>query len=175
MNKEHSKYKINIQGLSNKSHEFDFEGSLEFFQSFEQDIIEKGNFKAAVALEKSDTMMRLNIDIRGAIKLVCDRTLEEFEEPLDLYEVYVYKFGDKFEEVSEDMEIIPATETEVNLAKIIFEYICLAVPMKKLHPKFRNEEDDFNFVYSDSKVESLKKDKEIDPRWAALEKLKKEL
>ncbi len=173
--KEHTKYKINIQGLSNNSHEFHFEGGDAFFESFEQDIIGKGHFKAHIVLLKSETMMRLNIDIKGNIALVCDRTLRGYEEPLDLHEVFVYKFGDRFEEVAEDMEIIPTEETEINLARNIFEYICLAVPMKKLHPDFRNEKESFSFVYTDSKADAAKKDKEIDPRWAALEKLKKEL
>lgn len=177
VNKEFSKYKINIQGLDNKRHEFDFEGSSNFFEAFEQDIIEKGNFRAEVLLEKSETMLKLDINIKGIVSLLCDRSLEEFDEPINLREKYVYKFGDRFEVVSEDMEIIPTTETAINLANNIFEYICLAIPMKKLHPSYRNDDNDEDFIYSvsSSKKEDGTKTKEVDPRWAALEKLKKEL
>jgi uncharacterized protein len=171
--KEHTKYKINIQGLSNNSHEFDFEGGEAFFESFEQDIIGKGHFKAHIVLLKSETMMRLNIDIKGNIALVCDRTLRGYEEPLDLHEVFVYNFGDRFEEVAEDMEIIPTEETEINLARNIFEYICLAVPMKKLHPDYRD--DDGGLIYSDNFEKKNSSKEEIDPRWAALKNLKKDL
>jgi uncharacterized protein len=177
VNKEISKYKINIQGLDNKRHEFDFEGSSDFFKAFEQDIIEKGNFKADVLLEKSETMIKLDINIKGSVSLICDRSLEEFDEPIDIHERYVYKFGDGFEVVSEDMEIIPSTETSINLANNFFEYICLAIPMKKLHPSYRNDSNDGDFVYSvsASKAENGAKTKEVDPRWAALENFKKEL
>jgi uncharacterized metal-binding protein YceD (DUF177 family) len=171
--KLHATYQINIQGLANKRYEFEFGGGEAFFESFEQDIIGKGHFKAHIVLLKSETMMRLNIDIKGNIALVCDRTLRGYEEPLDLHEVFVYKFGDRFEEVAEDMEIIPTEETEINLARNIFEYICLAVPMKKLHPDYRD--DDGGLIYSDNFEEKNSSKEEIDPRWAALKNLKKDL
>lgn len=175
MKKLHSKYQINIQGLADKRHEFEFEGGDEFFESFEQDIIEKGQFEAKVSLEKSSRMLMLEIGIKGVLTLVCDRSLEEFDEAIDLHENYVYKFGDDYEEVSEDMEIIPFGAAEINLAKNIFEYICLAIPMKKLHPDYRTEEDTVDFLFRDSKAEMDKTSEAIDPRWAALEKIKKDL
>lgn len=176
--KEHLKYQINIQGLEDKTHEFDFEGDDAFFESFEQELIEKGSFKADVKLEKSLTMIRLDMHIAGSLTLVCDRSLEEFEEPIDLHEKYVYKFGDDYEVVSEDMEVIPFGAAEINLARNIFEYIGLALPMKRLHPSLRgNDDDEGGFVYSDTMEEESKPKKEevIDPRWAALQSLKKDL
>lgn len=174
--KEHSKYQINIQGLENKRHEFDFEGDEAFFESFEQELIEKGSFKADVKLDKSFTMIRLDFHIVGSLTLVCDRSLEEFEEPFELHEKYVYKFGDDYEEVSEDMEVIPFGTAEINLARNIFEYIGLAVPMKRLHPDLRDEEDEGGFVFSDTmKEEQKQKEEVVDPRWAALQSLKKDL
>jgi uncharacterized protein len=117
--------------------------------------------------------MRLNIDITGSVTLVCDRSLKEFEEVLGLSELYVYKFGDRFEVVSENMEIIPTETVEINLANNLFEYICLAVPMKKLHPDYRD--DDGGLIYSDNFEEKNSSKEEIDPRWAALKNLKKDL
>jgi len=172
--KLHATYQINIQGLDNKRHEFEFDGGQEFFESFEQDIIEKGSFKAKVSLEKSDTMMRLKIDIQGLLTLVCDRSLKEFEEVLELSELYVYKFGDRFEVVSENMEIIPTESVEINLANNLFECICLAVPIKKLHPDYRDD-DEGGLIYSDDFEEENSSKEEIDPRWAALKNFKKDL
>ncbi|AWV99214.1 YceD family protein [Arcticibacterium luteifluviistationis] len=175
--KEHSKYQINIQGLENKRHEFDFEGDDAFFESFEQELIEKGNFKANIKLDKSSTMIRLDVHILGSVTLVCDRSLEEFEEPIEIHEKYVYKFGDDYEIVSEDMEVIPFEAMGINLARNLFEYIGLAVPMKRIHPDLRDEDDEGGFVFSDTIEEKLKPKKEefVDPRWAALQILKKDL
>lgn len=180
MKKHLAQYEINILGLDEKRHQFDFEGGVDFFASFDQDIVENGRFKLDLVLEKTATMMRLHFEIDGAVELVCDRSLEVFEEPIHVEEKYIYKFGDRNEVVSEDVEIIPFGASEINISSLIFDFICLAVPMKKLHPKFRNESDENDgFYFSDTIEESLKpkenKSEEVDPRWEALKALKKKL
>jgi uncharacterized metal-binding protein YceD (DUF177 family) len=173
-----SKYEIKVQGLDEKRHEFDFEGDSDFFTLFDQDIVENGSFKVDLKLDKSSTMLQLNFHITGSVELICDRSLETFDEPLDITERYIYKFGDRNEVISDNMEIIPFGASEINVANNIFEYICLAVPVKKLHPKFRNEEeDDDEMIYSDAIVEKLEKEEkesDADPRWQALKNWKKE-
>ena len=180
MKKILQQYSINVLGLDEKSHEFEFEGNDDFFESFDQDIIESGQFKLALVLDKSSSMMRLDYHITGALNLICDRSLEVFEELLDLSEQYVYKFGDRNEVVSEDVEIIPFGTAEINIARDIFDYIGLSVPMKKLHPKFRDEsEDDSGLVFSSenpsiSQNEEEKKE-QSNPMWDALKDFKKKL
>ncbi|MGR3812387.1 YceD family protein [Jiulongibacter sp. NS-SX5] len=179
MKKYLAQYEINILGLDEKKHQFDFEGGKEFFESFDQDIIENGEFKLDLELDKSATMMRLHFDITGSLELVCDRSLEVFEEPIEIAEKYIYKFGDRNEVVSEDVEIIPFGASEINIAHLIFDFIGLAVPMKKLHPKFRDEDEYDEMIYSDTIEEKITKSEEeteeSDPRWEALKALKKKL
>jgi uncharacterized metal-binding protein YceD (DUF177 family) len=179
MGKILTKYDINIHGLEEKVHEFEFEGSKDFFGAFEQDIIESGQFSAKVTLDKSTTMMRLVFDINGILNLVCDRSLEDFEEPFSISEKYIYKYGDRNEVISDEIEIIPFGTPKINVSQHIFDFISLSVPMKKLHPRFRNEDEDPDaelLIYSDE-VSEKAKEKESDteasdPRWAALLKLK---
>lgn len=180
MKKHLAQYEINILGLDEKRHQFDFEGGAEFFESFDQDIVENGRFKLNLELDKTATMMRLHFDLNGSVELVCDRSLEVFEEPIRVEEKYIYKFGDRNEVVSEDVEIIPFGASEINIANLIFDFICLAVPMKKLHPRYREEsDDDDGYYYSDSIEEKIKpkeeRNEEVDPRWEALKSLKKKL
>ena len=183
MKKYRSKYKINIQGLDEKRHEFSFDGDDQFFASFEdQDIIDKGNFTADLIVEKSTTMLRVHFKIEADIALVCDRSLEEYTEHFSIDEHYIYKFGDRFEVVSEDMEIIAFGEAEINVSQNLFDYLCLAVPMKRIHPDYREDADfELDSEYSpleDEEIEEEEESKddtqEIDPRWAALKNLKKE-
>lgn len=167
-----SQYRINIQGLDNKRHAYEFEGGEEFFKYFEQEIVEKGNFKAVVFLDKSSSMMKLNFEIKATLELLCDKTLEPYTEEFEIEEMYIYKFGDRKEIVSEDVEIIPFGEVDINVAQNLLDYICLAVPMKKVHPKYRVDSDDMpELVYSDTKEEIKPKNEEVDSRWAALQKL----
>lgn len=172
-----SKYDIHIQGLENKRYTYEFEGGNEFFEFFEQDIITSGQFKAEVILDKNSALLQLFFDIEGVIGLTCDRSLEPFDEPIHVKERYIYKFGDRHEEITDEIEMIPQNTATINIAQHIYDFIAVSLPMKKLHPRFRNEEEleeDDKFIYStdENTVEEDKNDEVIDPRWAALLSLK---
>lgn len=177
--KEIRKYDVDILQLENKHYDFEFEGGEEFFKALEQDLISKGQFKAKVGLDKSSTMLQLNFDIQGTYELICDRSLDTFDEPFHSKEKQILKFGDKAEQLSDEIEIIPWDTATINVARFIFDFIGLTVPMKKLHPRFRaqvnedEEEDESNetLVYT-SLQEQQEQEPEVDPRWEALKKLK---
>lgn len=173
MKKELSKYDILIHGLEDKTHEYEFEGGDAFFKEFEQDIVEGGSFKVKVILEKNATLIRLNLDIISQLRLQCDRSLDTFEETFNSHEMHIFKFGSAAAEVSEDMEIIPFGTHKINIANLLFDYILLQVPMKKLHPRFREEDtpEEGTMVYKDPDFAEEKEEIQ-DPRWAALINLK---
>ena len=176
--KELRKFDIHITQLEQKEHGYEFEGGNAFFKAFEQELITQGNFKAVVTLNKSSTMLLLLFDIVGTVELTCDRSLDVFDEPIHIQEKLILKFGDKAEILSDDIEIITRDTATINVAQPIFDFIGLAIPIKKLHPRFRTEDtdDDGNIlIYSTDSVKpeaDLEEEKEIDPRWAALKKLK---
>jgi len=171
-----SKYDINIHGLEEKRYTFDFEGSDDFFEAFEPSFIEKGHFVAKVNLIKNSTLIQLDFEITGSVEVTCDRSLELYDEPFVIHERFIYKYGEKHEEVSDEMEIIPRGAATINIAQHIYDFIAVSLPMKKLHPKFRDEDfdEDGKLVYSsESTQEENDDEQEIDPRWAALSQLKK--
>ena len=176
MNKGLKKYEIKIQALADKKHLFEFEGDSAFFATFEQEIVQEGSFNAKIELEKSATMLHLSIEIDGFVVLECDRSLEIFQEPIHISENYIYKFGSVARVIDEKMEVIPFGSTEINVAQHLFDYIMLAIPMKKIHPDYRTDDDDYTFVAtigSDNDDEEEDENTEIDPRWQALLDLKK--
>lgn len=171
-----SKYDIRILSLDEKRHEFEFEGGNEFFEAFEQEIIESGTFKAEVLLDKSSSMIQIDLKLKAKLNLICDRSLEEFTEDFEINEKYIFKFGDRFEMISDEVEIIPFGTNTINLAQHFFDFISLSVPMKRLHPRFRDENgEEEKLIYSDenqTNEQESQNDQEIDPRWQALAKLK---
>lgn len=175
VNREFSVFDINIHGLETKTYEYDFEGDDSFFSIFEQEILEGGSFRAKVFLEKTTTLVRLNFEINARLKLICDRCLEPFEEDFKITETHIYKFGHKTEEISDEMDMIPFGTPKINVAELIFDFILLQVPIKKLHPRFREEvagSEDGVMVYQDQDFEQENESKETDPRWAALLNIK---
>ncbi|GAB4019566.1 YceD family protein [Spirosoma koreense] len=172
-------YDIHIVGLENKRYAYDFISDDAFFAAMEQDLIAKGNVQTHLVLDKSETMIRLDFQISGSVEQTCDRSLDEYDEPVDIQQTMLLKFSDHNEELSDEIELIERNTATINVARYIFEFIGLSLPMKRLHPRFRDEdeEDDGNpngkLVYrSDAEADEAGEDQaDIDPRWAALRKL----
>ena len=167
--KELAKYDIDIYGLQHKQYVYDFESGSAFFEEIDQELVSGGDFKTHLILNKSETMMILDFEIKGTIELTCDRSLDLFDEPIDLKERLILKFGNREEVYTDEMEVIKADATRINVSNHIFEYVALAMPMKRLHPRFRDGDNDDEevLVYS-----SENKEESIDPRWAKLNQLK---
>ncbi len=163
--------------MENKAYSFEMEGGQEFFSYFEMDSVNGGNFEAKINLEKSETMITLVFDIEGTLILVCDRSLEEFDYKFVTKESLILKFGDHDEDLADGIKIINKNTQALDLSQEIYELISLTIPMKKLHPKYIDEAEDNDaegfIVYSTEKLTAEKTENiAIDPRWAALQKLK---
>lgn len=169
--KELKEFKIEIFGLSNSTHEFNFGFNDDFFTHFENSLVSKGKGTCYVHLTKTDSMITLGLSIKGSIELECDRSLELFDFPIEVSKEIIYKYGDEEKELSEDVFVILKGEQEINIATFLYESISLEVPMKKLHPKFQNDPDTDEMIYISEEQEEASEEK-TDPRWEALKKLK---
>ena len=173
--KELKKYRVDIVGLQNKKYEYDFEAGAAFFESFEKSLVKKANLKVEVSLEKTETMVLVDFRIRGFVNLVCDRSLEEFDHPTDIREKFIFKFGEEDTERDDNLVIIPANTQSIDLSKYIYELVSLSIPMKKIHPLYRdndNDSEETKFIYTSSAKDDEDKE-DSDPRWAVLNDLKK--
>jgi len=175
-------YSVNIIGLSNKVHNFEYDIADEFFRHYGTNIVSQGRFHVDVALNKHETFIEADFKIKGTATLTCDRSLEPFEYPIWTTRKMLFKYGETDEEVTDEIVVINRETATLELGQYIYEFIALAVPMKKLHPRFRVEDvnDDDNadgkIVYSSESGEDPNKnndgDDNIDPRWNILKKLK---
>jgi uncharacterized metal-binding protein YceD (DUF177 family) len=173
-------YSINIVGLSSKLHHFDYEIGDKFFRQYGSDLIQDGTFDVKVALDKHETFIETEFDINGVARLTCDRSLENFDYPIKSHHKLMFKFGDTNEELSDEIVMIHRDTATLELGQYIYEFIALSVPMKRLHPRFKEEEQRENaegiegkIVYSSGgdKASDNNED-DIDPRWNILKKLK---
>lgn len=165
-------YRVNIVGLSNKVHHFDFAINDGFFNRLGKDIVSKGSFVARVTLDKHETFMEVTFDITGAAKLICDRSLDPFDYPVELHKLIVFKYGDEDQEINDEIMIIHRDTVSLELGQFIYEFIGLAIPMKKLHPRFSDDRDTNGDELIYSSVTEEKKTEDTDPRWEILKKLK---
>lgn len=175
-------YEIGIAKLSNKVHTYEFEMDDSFFDLFGKEIISGGQLLANVELDKTESLLTFTIDIKGHVRLTCDRSLDEFDYPVDVQEVFRVKYGDENMELADDLWQITNGTQSINIAQHLYDYISLSLPMKKLHPRFleeQSEEDEESeediLIYS-SRSESDSEDEDdddedTDPRWDALKNL----
>jgi uncharacterized metal-binding protein YceD (DUF177 family) len=168
-------YKINLVSLENGLHTYEFEVKDEFFSNFEDSLLSQGNIIVKLNLTKQINLLIAEFKIEGSIKLICDRSLEEFDYLLNRTYTIHFKYADDFEEISDEIIHIPFGLPQLDLSQYIYEYIGLSVPMRKIHPKFADEdsEEESEVIYS-SEVDETEEDIDIvDPRWATLKNLKK--
>jgi len=168
-------FQVNIIGLSQKAHQFDFEFGDEFFEHYGRSLLEHGHFKAVVTLEKSETMLEGRFQVTGTAGLICDRSLEPFDYPMEIDRMIRFKYGPEEKELSDEIVLISRDRQRLDLGQYIYEFIGVTIPMKRLHPKFKDdelEESEIQLVYSSPIDETEKEEGTIDPRWEKLKKLK---
>jgi uncharacterized protein len=171
-------FKVNIVGLTNTVHRFDFEVGNDFFDQYGTALISEGSLKAEVVLDKHETFIDANFIISGFVKLICDRSLDPFEYPIKADRKLVFKYGDADQELSDEIVMIHRDSDSLELGQYIFEFIALEVPIKKLHPRFQDEEEEDDaaegkIIYTSKASPDDDPDGEdIDPRWDILKKLK---
>ncbi|HLT80021.1 MAG TPA: DUF177 domain-containing protein [Cyclobacteriaceae bacterium] len=166
-------YRVNIVGLSNNVHTFRYEIDDAFFSQYGKDLVSAGSFRADVVLNKTETMIAAGFEIHGRATLICDRSLEPFDFPIDLHRDVIFKYGELDEELSDEIVNIRRDTVQLEIGQYIYEFISLEVPMKKLHPRFRDEElpGEGKIVYSSGDDAGVPEEPE-DPRWDILKKLK---
>lgn len=153
-------FKIDIFRLENKQYLHEFEGDNDFFEALDQELIQKGNFKATVVLNKNETMIQMMYNITGTVELTCDRSLDLFNFPVDITQKMILKFSDHNEEITEELMLIDRNTQYINVAQDIFDFIGLQIPIKKLHPRFIKGEVTYESLVK--KFEDEYQEEEID-------------
>lgn len=161
---------IPFLGLKEGVHDYAFDIDAEFFESFEYSEIKQGKVHVGVSLERQERILIFNFNIRGTIHLPCDRCLALMDLPIEGNERLIVKFGKEWKEETDEILIIPETESHIDISSFIYEYIMLLLPYKRVHPEGEG-------LCDQAMVEKLDKHSttETDPRWEALKDLKNKI
>ena len=132
------KFIIPLNGLTVGENMFSWVAGKEFFDSFENSEILDAHLDADVRVEKSGRYIGVDCDVRGKVTIECDRCLDELDMPVDVEIRLSVKYGS--EESSEDPQagereviFVPETDAELDLGQIIYDYVCLSLPMQRTH------------------------------------------
>ena len=166
-------FTIPFKGLKAGQHSFDFEIDSEFFEKFEESEIKEGNFSAIVEMDKRASHLDLLVKISGAALISCDRCLEMFSYPISCENRLIVKFG---EDVCDDADtiILLPDEYELDLRQQFYEFIHLALPIRRVHQTDENGKVGCNPEMIKKLNELLideEKHNDTDPRWDELKKI----
>ncbi|MBW8325635.1 MAG: DUF177 domain-containing protein [Prolixibacteraceae bacterium] len=165
-------YNVAFKGLSQGKHIFDYEVDDKFFHEFEGGLVDEGKVNVRLTLEKQSALMVLWFDLKGTIKVQCDRCLEMYDQPIESQDRIFVKFGEKEFNEGDDVIWVSTNDYQLNMAQLIYEYIGLAIPIKRIHP----DDENGNSTCDPEMIEKLSKyvieeDEQPNSVWDDLKKL----
>jgi len=165
-------YNIAFKGLSQGKHIFDYEVDNKFFEEFDGGVVNEGKVEVRLTLDKQSSMMIFSFDLSGTVKVQCDRCLEMYDQVIKSQERIFVKFGEKEFNDGDDVIWVSTNDYQLNVAQLVYEFICLALPIKKVHP----DDENGNLTCDPEMIERLNKyivsEEEVsNPIWNDLKKL----
>ena len=133
MEKKGLKYfSIPLKGLKNGNHHFQFDVQSDFFEHFENEVVNSGSFLVDFQLFKEDNVSTMVFDVSGKIDTICDRCTADIQLPVAGNFTLLLKYGEESNSTDEVLFIDPETSL-LSLADIIYECIILSIPITKIY------------------------------------------
>ncbi|HAH22339.1 MAG TPA: DNA-binding protein [Prolixibacteraceae bacterium] len=167
-----SQYNIAFKGLSIGKHVFEFAIDDKFLGEFDGGVVDQGQVNVHLTLDKQSSLMTFWFEVEGTVRVQCDRCLEMYDQPIESRERIFVRLGEKESAEGDDLIWVSTNEYQLNVAQLIYEFICLAVPIKKVHP----DDENGNSTCDPEMIEKLNKyiireEEQSNPVWKDLKKL----
>jgi uncharacterized metal-binding protein YceD (DUF177 family) len=168
-------FTIPLKGLNEGRYNFDFKVDNEFFEKFEESEIKEGSLSAAVEMDKRASHFDVIVKLLGTVMISCDRCLEEFSYSINCeHRLIVKPQEEALTGDDADMVYFSADEYELDLRQHLYEFIHLALPIRRVHPADKDGKTGcnpemikrLNELLIDEEQQNIE-----DPRWDELKKL----
>ena len=105
---------------------------LEFFQKFGNTEILDADVNVQIrVLKKSAQKVEADLHLSGTVTVPCDRCLEPLEISVDAAPSEVFT---------------PGEDPDWDLSQAVYDYVCLSLPMQKVHPEGQCNPDTVRFL-----------------------------
>ena len=153
---------VPLNGLAQGRTEFHRSVGREFFERFENSEILDAGLDVEVGVEKSGRFIGVDCEIDGDVTVTCDRCLGDLRLPVETGFSLSVKFGDPDSAVETEGEreivILPLTDTDLDLSQTVYDYICLSLPVQRVHEEGECDPETVRFLSSEDEEERVKKD-----------------
>ncbi|MBQ8335979.1 MAG: DUF177 domain-containing protein [Bacteroidaceae bacterium] len=169
-----NKYNVDLKGLKTASLNLEFDLDNAFFGDIDGEEFQKGAVKAFVTVKKNRDVFDFHFALKGTVVVPCDRCLDDLEIDVETENTLRVKLGDEYADEG-DIVVVPEQDGDLNIAWYLYEFIVLALPMKRVHApgkcnhemtgrlKRHSAENDSNDAGSEEQY--------YDPRWEGLKNI----
>ena len=166
-------FKINLKSLTDEVTALDYDLDDHFFKALDGSEVKQGTLHVSVSIRKTTGFFELQFHTEGTVTVICDRCLDDMEQPIEADNRLVVKLGAAYSE-EDDVITVPEDEGILDTSWLIYEFIVLAIPIKHVHapgkcnPAMSQVLEELSADRSSDEAS----DQPIDPRWSKLADLK---
>lgn len=128
---------IPLKGLKKGGHSFSFAIDGEFFQTFGNTQIKDADCTVKADVVRQSTLMSVQCRVGGFVVVECDRCLDDLAIKVDVERELTVGFGIvDIDDASDEEDVIVVNEgdDQVDISQFIYDYVCLSLPIVKVHP-----------------------------------------
>lgn len=105
-----------------------------FFENMENTDVRGADLNVELITNHHAGVYDLQFHITGEVTLLCDRCLDDLILPIDTAYHITVKYGEDYNDDSDDLLEIPESDNYLNVAYMIYDTVMLAIPIKHVHP-----------------------------------------
>ena len=166
-------FKIDLKALAEDVTPLEWQLDDQFFSQLEGALLQQGSVHVSGSIRKAVGFYELLLHCDGTVEVTCDRCLDPMSQPVEADQRLIVKLGTAY---TEDDEVITVDEAKpvLDTAWLIYEAVALAVPIQHVHQPGDCNDAMMRKLNELSAARSSDADatEAVDPRWAALLKLK---
>ena len=137
---------------------FFYQAGKEFFDSFENTEILDAQLDIEARVEKSGRYIGVDCYVSGEVVVECDRCLEELVLPVELDVMLSVKFGEaeaseENQEGEREVIFLPVDNTELDMRQIVYDYVCISLPIQRVHDEGGCNPDAIKYLEGPEEVE----------------------
>ena len=168
-----SSFKIDLKALPQGASILEFKLDDSYFKAIDAPDIQRGELSSSLSISRTDDFFELNFHTEGIVHIPCDICLDDMEQSIETDDRLLVRFGEDYSE-EDDLVIVAENEGILDVAWFIYEFIALNIPIKHVHAPGKCNPAMIEMLQEHSAARSGEEEEEtVDPRWAALLKLKK--
>lgn len=129
-----TQYKVQFASLADGHHEEEFHIDTDFFRNMENTEVHSADVNVHMDMEKKGDVYDCTFHCVGKMEIPCDRCLDPLDHEVDATYHIMVKYGDEYNDESDEILVIPYSNTYLNVAYMLYDTLMLTIPLRHVHP-----------------------------------------